>query len=1134
MKRGAVDRESGSILTTQSLIAPVELRNVHGMLWIQRTTTASLRVLAGVVLLSLCFLAGLSGLADPDPNLTIDKTVVVTSCNNYETTLTLIGDPPLRPIDVILVIDRSTSMGYGSPSSMTYSKQAAVEFATKILTEGCCCSVPGYDNKADCEANLGVWTTQNQVGLASYGNSGTLNQALTDDLSTITTAINALQPGGTWWNVQYTNIEAGFITANTEMSNNGRDPATTTRAVVLMSDGVANRRVGGSNCTDWPTSHTPCTNEAWQAGVATWPNADVYTVGLLGYVHDNYPDSLSVAQETLNWAQNSGYFETLAGPDLTSLYEGIAETLLAAGANLVVVETVTSLTFDIDPISAYTKRDGTAEPVGTFTIDEDGFTWDIAQIGKETLEIVFTTAVDGDYCTSSGSGTHSVSPNASASVTYDMANGNPNTMDFPDPGSVPVVCILVDITADRAASCASGCCSNPAYSTQQDCEDGGGTWSGDCPYALNATVTGGTPAYTYAWSDDAGGSFSADNIEDPSWTPPGGFTGTARLTLQVTDSVGCEARAAISYVDVEVFGNPPCTLTCSPNCTNTGPVPLTADSGYDHYSWERDGSPIAGSTNTLVATASGTYSVLIGQDHALSSGGTITCYTRCEATVTVLSPSIDVGKSAAPDTVPPDTDVTFTITVVNTGDTTLDPVVIVDTLPTGMGFVSASDGGVESPTGTVTWTLGAMASSATRTLTLVAHVDPVISGCSIDTLTNSVTATGTPPVGSDVSDTDTSDVSVTDNEPPIITCPPAVSVQCPGNVPAVDTDAVSVSDNCSAEEDIIVRHISDVSDGLTCPETITRTYEAEDESGNTAQCTQTITVNDTTDPTWDQSMPADTTVECDSVPDPPTVTASDNCDTAVQVDYDETRTDGACPDSYTLTRTWTATDNCTNSITHTQTITVQDTTDPTFDNCPADVTVECDAVPAAASPTASDNCDDSVDVTYNGEVRTDGACPDSYTLTRTWTATDDCDNSTTCTQVITVQDTTPPVITCPANITTCNDPGLCSAVLDPGTATATDNCDPSPTVKGTRNDDRPLTDAYPCGITTITWTATDNCNNSASCVQIIEVEDCDPPIISGLSEKPLPIRGSPLILASIGWMILLIRRLKSSDKEVER
>ena len=38
-------------------------------------------------------------------------------------------------------------------------------------------------------------------------------------------------------------------------------------------------------------------------------------------------------------------------------------------------------------------------------------------------------------------------------------------------------------------------------------------------------------------------------------------------------------------------------------------------------------------------------------------------------------------------------------------------------------------------------------------------------------------------------------------------------------------------------------------------------------------------------------------------------------------------------------------------------------------------------------------------------------------ITRTWTATDDCGNASTCMQTITVEDMTAPVITCPADAT---------------------------------------------------------------------------------------------------------------------
>ena len=90
---------------------------------------------------------------------------------------------------------------------------------------------------------------------------------------------------------------------------------------------------------------------------------------------------------------------------------------------------------------------------------------------------------------------------------------------------------------------------------------------------------------------------------------------------------------------------------------------------------------------------------------------------------------------------------------------------------------------------------------------------------------------------------------------------------------------------------------------------------------------------DTTIPTFDIT-PADETIECDVTPVIVDVTATDNCDTDVLVDLVSTTTqttDGSITDHcYTITNTWTATDNCENTNTHTQVITVMDTTIPTF------------------------------------------------------------------------------------------------------------------------------------------------------------------------------------------------------------
>src|SRR5690606_9900227 len=109
-------------------------------------------------------------------------------------------------------------------------------------------------------------------------------------------------------------------------------------------------------------------------------------------------------------------------------------------------------------------------------------------------------------------------------------------------------------------------------------------------------------------------------------------------------------------------------------------------------------------------------------------------------------------------------------------------------------------------------------------------------------------------------------------------------------------------------------------------------------------------------------------------------------------------------------------DECGNSATVRQVVTVQDRTAPVFTILPpANITVNCHEVPAAPVLTATDNCSgNNVTVAYSFRKQILSAtCINNYRLTRTWTATDECGNQAVATQIVTVIDTTGPIFNAP-------------------------------------------------------------------------------------------------------------------------
>lgn len=434
----------------------------------------------------------------------------------------------------------------------------------------------------------------------------------------------------------------------------------------------------------------------------------------------------------------------------------------------------------------------------------------------------------------------------------------------------------------------------------------------------------------------------------------------------------------------------------------------------------------------------------------------------------------------------------------------------------------------------------------------VTHVGDTSSGdCQTGNVTITRTYKATDIAGN-MSTCDQTITVLQDSAPPLITAiPPTKFLDCPEDVPTPYTTITSfqadggvVSDTCN----MTISLYQSFQQG-SCPTLILRVYRIYDECGNYSTFKDAIVVDDNTAPTITGSNSSTQVDAACTATALLSITVQDNCgvnpaQVTVGVMTGGNATYGmpvvnktpinsktvqvsisvpvsaltGCP--ATVTAMISAVDDCGNSAGPTNyTATVTDDIAPTImcsvvggdvdgtcqrlvtysatvdDNCCVNegnvtcvVSIAGSATFGAANTVISQNGQNQVLVT--GSILVSGllACP--ATVSITVQAADCCGNlASDCLQSADVQDATAPMITCPANVNVFADAGECQASgVAIGSPTASDNCDGSPTVLGVRSDALPLTDPYPSGPTTITWTATDDCGNSAGCVQTVTVQ----------------------------------------------
>jgi hypothetical protein len=330
-------------------------------------------------------------------------------------------------------------------------------------------------------------------------------------------------------------------------------------------------------------------------------------------------------------------------------------------------------------------------------------------------------------------------------------------------------------------------------------------------------------------------------------------------------------------------------------------------------------------------------------------------------------------------------------------------------------------------------------------------------------------------------------VLVVDQTPPSITCPADVHVaNDPGQCGAVVQYAAPVSqDNCSGA---VTVQAGGLASGALFPlGRTTNSFQVTDGAGNGAACSFVVTVDDLEPPviTWFTNIVVGADTNCQAVMPDVTGTnyilAVDNCSSVTVTQSVATNTVLSLGTNEVVLGAFDAAGNvayCTNYVL------VVDQTPPTM-TCPTNLVVTADAGQCSKSNvtwtvTASAKCGVATVVSepQSGSTFVVG------TTTVATRATDSSGNTSICTFTVTVLDTEPPAIICPANMTvSASDPT--GAVVN-YLVLATDNCDPNPAIVN----NPPSGSLFPLGTNTVTCTATDASGNTNSCTFTVTVSYC--------------------------------------------
>lgn len=525
------------------------------------------RFLGGVaaVMLALGTMSPATALAASGEGITArapehHKTIKANGDGTYDLTLSVTGDSEesqtSTPIDVVVVVDTSTSMnegigGWDRKSRMEAAHDAVSSLANSLLTE----------------ANAALPTDQQvQMSVVTFGTHAEVAQGFTADASAVSNAVitQALKNNGTNW-------EAGLKKANEQSS--GR--ANAEKYIVFLSDGNPTfHDTQGTVEHQFLGFHWTTPEEANQYGCygnGTTDDGHCYDFakaeanrrgeGVDFYVVSAATDASNMSK--LASETNGTYLDGTTASNLADAFDKIAQTIKKS-AGYKDVKIVDKLSQWVTGTAAngsianvrYAKNGEAWSAAPAASIDGDSITWDLSSVGElekgTTYSVTFTVrpseAAYNDVAAKGTAQTYETNDQAGTYVEYKTVSHETGKEDVVSDAKTDAYELpKIDLAAPAPTTLASGAISGTKTLTGRDLAAGefGFTISvaagsdEDTPLPANTTVQNAADG-TFSFGDitfTKAGTYQYDVTEDTSNLPAGVSavtTGSQRVTVVVS------------------------------------------------------------------------------------------------------------------------------------------------------------------------------------------------------------------------------------------------------------------------------------------------------------------------------------------------------------------------------------------------------------------------------------------------------------------------------------------------------------------------------------------------------------------------------------------------------------------------